>query len=170
MKRYLAPVLALVVVLTAGCDAVRTLSGRPTAAQLEAKKQRIIDSLAAVKAEEAARAEAQAREAARADTLSILAELQQMQVAVNGRNRFVSHPLPRHYYIITGAYLDPDNAERSRKRYADAGYEAVVLGFRNGFQAVAVAPSDHIADIREAYMALRGNDFCPASAWILTNE
>ena len=170
MKRILVPVLALVVVFTGGCDAIRSFSGRPTAAQLEAKKQRILDSLVAEKAAEAARAEAEAREAARVDTLPLLAELREMQVSINGRNRFVSKPLPYHYYIITGAYLDPANAQRNRQRYADAGYEALVLDFRNGFQAVAVAPSNHIADIHAAYIALRRNDFCPASAWILTNE
>lgn len=170
MKRFLVPVLVLAAVLSSACDTIRTLSGRPTAAQLEAKRERILDSLAAVKAEEAARAEAEALEAARADTLPILAALRDMQVPLNGRSKFVARPLPRHYYIITGAYLDPANAERNRKRYADAGHEALILGFRNGFQAVAVAPSDRIADIHEAYMELRRNDFCPATAWILINE
>ena len=167
MKRFLVPALALAVALTAGCDAIRTFSGRPTAAQLEEKKQRILDSLAVVKADEETLAETRAVEA---DTLHYFASFREMQVAMNGRKQFLSKPLPHQYYIITGAYLDPDNADRNLKRYTDAGYEAVLLTFRSGFQAVAVAPSDNIADIHASYLELRRNDFCPATAWILTNE
>ena len=170
MKRLLVPAFVAVVVLCAGCDTVRTLSGRPTAAQLEAKKQRILDSLATARAE-AEKAEQRAQEqAAVADTLPVFEKFREMQVALNGRARFVDRALDRRYFIITGAYLDPDNAARSCKRYTDAGFPARILPFRNGFNAVAVAPSDRIADTYAAYIELRRNDFCPASAWILINE
>lgn len=170
MKRFLVPALVSAVILCSGCDAIRTFSGRPTAAQLEAKKQRILDSLATAKAE-AEKAEQLAQErAAAADTLPIFAKLRDMQVALNGRAQFVNKPLERRYYIITGAFTDPDNAQRSCKRYTDAGFPAQILHFRNGFNAVAVSPSDRIADTYSAYIELRRNDFCPASAWILINE
>lgn len=173
MKRFLLPVLIFAAVLAGGCDTVRTLSGRPTAAQLEAKRQHIVDSLTALRrqaAEDSARLAAAAK--VEVDTLALQDTLRQWRIPMHNRKRIggVSREPEHRYYIVTGAFYDPKNAERSAGRYSEAGYDASVVAFRNGLYAVGVGGSDRLSDVFDTVKRMRRNGFCPSGMWIFINE
>lgn len=173
MKRTAIVALIFTASLVCGCDFFRGLAGRPTSAEIEVKRIAI----------ETAKAEEQAREQARADSVRLVEKAAADSVAAEARIAelgvrmlpiselgVVYGGLEPGYSIIIGSFKSLPNAERMAAKVEDAGYAPAVLKFSNGMSAVAVEPRTRIADAVVAYEKVKSEKFCPEDAWILNNN
>ena len=175
MKKTLVIALALGL-LVSSCDFVRTLAGRPTAAQVE---QIRLDRMAAEEARHQARLDSLARvEKALADTLAarearLLDSLTQAKGTILNPAKLgglFTTKLEARYHIVVGAFRGRYYAERKLKSCNEAGYTATIVSFRNGLLAVAICPSNDLTETVKNLRQLRGTGVCPKDSWILVNE
>ncbi len=172
MKKSVILLLSIVMISLTGCDFLRAVAGRPTGRDIEAKR------VAILKAEEKA---LQARldsiriaeEKIVADSLAALDSFRTAGVTISGSERIgglADTKLNSRYYIIIGAFRASANAGKLFETAYEKGYSPVLINCRSGMTAVGLAPSDRIAEVRETYMKLMNEEFCPKEAWILVNE
>lgn len=175
MKRSLIMALALVT-LVSSCDFVRTLAGRPTAAQLEEIRQQ---RMAAEEARHQATLDSMERvQKHMADSLEalekyLLDSLVQAKGTVLNPSKLgglYTTKLEAKYCIVVGAFRNRYYAERKLKECNNAGYTATIISFRNGLMAVSVCPSNSLAETLKTLKQLRGTGICPPDSWILINE
>lgn len=176
MKKPLILLLALLAMLSASCDFVRVVAGRPTAAQVEKMRQ---EQLQAEKLAHQARLDSMKQvQQAMADSLAaleafLLDSLSQTKETVINPSKLGGLNTPKleyRYYIVVGAFRNPAYAERKKAACDEAGYPASVVGFRNGLLAVAVCPSNSLDQTLKTLKQLRGKDICPRDGWILVNR
>ena len=174
MKRTII-LLVLGAVLLQGCDFIRMLAGRPTAAQLEeiklekmaaeeARHQAVLDSM-----ERAEKAMAEAFAAREAHLLDSLTQGRGTVLNPSKLGGLFTTKLESKYYIVVGAFRNRSYAERKLKACNAAGYTATIISFRNGLLAVAVCPSDSLDQTLKTLKKMRGTDVCPQDGWILMN-
>ena len=175
MKRSLIIALALITVVSS-CDFVRTLAGRPTAAQLEEMRQQ---RMAAEEARHQATLDSMERvQKHMADSLEalekyLLDSLTQAKGTVLNPSKLgglYTTKLEAKYSIVVGAFRNRYYAERKLKECNEAGYTATIISFRNGLMAVSVCPSNSLAQTLDTLKKLRGQGVCPPDSWILVNE
>jgi len=176
MKRTLIILWMLSLLCTSACDFVRTVAGRPTAAQVE---QMRIEQLAAEEARRQARLDSMARvEKQMADSLAAL-ETRLLDSLSQARGTILNPAkmgglfttkLEARYCIVVGAFRGRYYADRKLKACNDAGYTASIISFRNGLMAVAVCPSDNLSETVKTLKQLRGKGICPPDSWILVNK
>ena len=179
MKRSFFLILSLSALLLSGCDFMRTVAGRPTSKDLEAKRTAIeqareaaryqarMDSLEQVRAREAD--SLAALDARLLDSLSRTRGIIMTSRKLGGLSAETG--LTSRYFIVVGAFKTRAYAERKLARCAEAGYpDGAIIGFRNGLLAVAVCPSDSLNETLKKLRELRGNGICPKDGWILVNE
>lgn len=175
MKKTLVIALAIGL-LVSSCDFVRSLAGRPTAAQVE---QIRLDRMAAEEARHQARLDSLARvEKALADTLAarearLLDSLAQTKGTILNPAKLgglYTTKLEARYHIVVGAFRGRYYAERKLKSCNEAGYTATIVSFRNGLLAVAICPSNDLTETVKTLRQLRGTGVCPKDSWILVNE
>lgn len=156
--------------LLTGCDFVRSALGRPTSADIEAKRQVILEENR-LAAEEKAKAEA--AEKYSRDSLAALDSFAgrgtQMKLRSALPATIVSTPELR-YCIIAGAFGTPSNAEKLQSDLEEKGFKAGILVYKSGIRAVGVTPTDDIVELYNSYDRLVGENIIPADAWILVNE
>lgn len=156
--------------LLTGCDFVRSALGRPTSADIEAKRQVILEENR-LAAEEKAKAEA--AEKYSRDSLAALDSFAgrgtQMKLRSALPATIVSAPELR-YCIIAGAFGTPSNAEKLQSDLEEKGFKAGILVYKSGIRAVGVTPTDDIVELYNSYDRLVGENIIPADAWILVNE
>lgn len=159
-----------------GCDFVRGVAGRPTAAQVEQIRQQQMK-------------EEEARHKARLDSLKrvqqhledslaaleahLIDSLSQARGSIINPSKMgglYATKLEAKYCIIVGAFRNRAYAERKLKACQDAGYAASLVSFRNGLMAVAVCPSNSLGQTVKTVKKLRGQGVCPPDSWILMNE
>ncbi len=176
MKKTLVLFLALSLLSVSSCDFVRTLAGRPTAAQVE---QMRLDRIAAEEARHQAILDSlERREKAIADSLAaleahLLDSLSQAKGTVLNPSKMgglYTTKLESRYCIVVGAFRGRYYAERKLKACNEAGYTATIISFRNGLLAVSVCPSNSLSETVKTLKQLRGKGICPADSWILVNE
>lgn len=178
MKNTALIFASLLLLLTAGgCDFFRGIAGRPTSADIEAKRERIErtrererfvrDSLERAKADSVALAMKTVADSLHAaDTLSSIGMLHRASAHVNiPRARLQSR-----YALVVGVFSSESNAGRLLAKYADAGLDGYVLRYRSGLCAVLVAPCEHLSDALVAYRRVRTLPFGSAQTWVLVNE
>lgn len=166
-KILLLAAVAVGLAIMPGCDYVRTIAGRPTSAEIAAKKAEIEAAEAAkakAAAEEAARQEAARREAECAAALDASGVI--MRTSEEMRRLDIS-ALDAPYYISAGAFGSKANAEKLAAKAREAGFEAVLAPLGSSMTSVLLCPSHSKTELYEALTALKGHDFCPADAWIL---
>lgn len=169
MKKSLILALALSAVLLTGCDQVRSFLGRPTSADIEAKKQAI---LAAQEAERLAQEEAERIVRHAADSVAARDTLSRMRAAwmplskIRGA-RPIS--LEHTYCIVIGSFQRRYNADRQLERARQAGYDGTILRYRYDMHTVAVCPSDDFIETYRNLRAIRASGLSK-EAWILVNE
>lgn len=167
----IAVILLSVATLTTGCDFLRKLAGRPTAAELEAKaeaietrrmerEKAIADSIETVRKHEADSVAA----------MDSLAKEGTRLMGATGYGGLALSNLDAKYYIIVGAFVNIDNARRCVDTFAQSGYPGEIIAFKNGYNAVGVCKTDDISRAYESLKELRRQDFCPPQVWILTNQ
>ena len=175
MRKYII-LLALCAATFQGCDFVRTLAGRPTAAKVEEIRQ---EQMRLEEARHQARIDSMKRvQAAMADSLAAL-EAHLIDSLSQARGTIVNPAklgglyttkLEAKYSIVVGAFRNRAYAERKLAACNDAGYKASIISFRNGLQAVAVCPSESLDETVKTLKQLRGKGICPEDGWILVNE
>lgn len=155
--------------------------GRPTSADIAAKKAKI-EQMEALKQQQAAAAdsadavaqavEEQVRQSA-ADSLAAAEALKASGTKVAESRLLTAEArssLKYRYYIIVGAFSSRDNAAKLVNKITAKGYEACVIAYKSGLSAVGVCPSNSLSEACAALKVLGGESFCPADAWILDNN
>ena len=162
-------VLAHIVLFT-GCDTFRRLAGRPTSAEIEAKREAI---MARREAEHQAHLDSLRKvEKQIADSLAVIDSLRTMNVNVMNpqeKGGLSATRLEHKYYVIVGSFVDRGNAEALCGTAEKNGYPALMIDFRNGFTAVGVCPADSIVTAYDSLKKVREEAFCPEGVWILVN-
>lgn len=161
---------ALLCSFTCGCDAFRSLAGRPTSKDILAKAERMradeeahrarIDSLRRV-------------EKQLADSLAILDSLSQIQGTILNPAKMgglFTTKLNSRYHIIVGAFRERRNAEKLFRKVEAAGFTPTLISFRNGYNVVGIYPSNTLADAYQNLLKAKAEPFCPSDVWILVNE
>lgn len=175
MKKSLVLVLALSAIVITGCDFVRIVAGRPTSRQVEAIR---VERVKQEELRHEARLDSMRRVQKQiADSLALeqylLDSLSQSKGAVMTPSSLggigVSN-LEYKYYIVVGAFREPTNALRKKTQCDDAGFTGKIINFRNGLNAVAVCPSNSLAETIKNLKAVKGKSFCPKDGWILVNQ
>ena len=178
MKRLTLSVVIVSVFLCTGCDFFRTLAGRPTSKDIEAKQ---VSALLAQNAELMA-----ANESLEAKYNMIRNELQSVKDSLNALDSIsqyggtvlnpttlgglFSTKLEARYYVIIGAFKYRSNAEALLKKVQKKGYKPALISFRNGRMAVGLCPSNNIKDAFEGLKQVKQESFCPSDVWVLLNE
>ena len=154
-----------------GCDVFRRMAGRPTAVELEemrieklmqeeAVRQRRVDSLARVQAE-------------KEDSIAIMDSLAQIKGTILNPTEMgglFTTRLDSRYYVVVGSFKSRHNAEALFSEVKDKGYSPILVNFRNGFNAIAIMPSDDLREIFHSLKKVKAESFCPEDVWILVNE
>lgn len=171
MKRSIILLLSASMLMLTGCDFFRTLAGRPTSAEIEARRIEIM------RAEEAA---LQARldsmkvaEQAMRDSLAALDSIRQYGGTILNPSKLgglFTTKLDARYYVIVGSFRSRSNAEALLVKAADRGYAPALISFRNGMIAVGLRPVNKLKEAMEALKDVRKEAFCPSDVWILLNE
>ena len=169
-KITLAVCLVAVLVTAGGCDAFRRLAGRPTSAEIAAKRELI-------RQEEAAH---QARldslkliEKAMADSLQIVDSINALPSSIipagDVRGLQVSG-LQYRYYVVVGAFSKESNIAKMEGFASEKGYATVRIPFDNGFTAVGLCGTNVLAEAYASLRHIRSEEFCPEDVWVLVNE
>lgn len=190
-KAIVMAALAAALCLLSGCDFFRVLAGRPTSKEIVAKRVRIgqelaanrrqpdslelarqrqtVDSLAGLAAAQPA---AQAPASASAPASAAPSQPARSGKTLSARNLAAAGgpALTHRYYLMIGAFGQPENARRQAERAEKAGYPATLIPFKSGVTAVGVAPTDDLNQAWAMLDRLRAESFCPKDAWILDNE
>ncbi len=168
MKKLLFYVALSALVLTAsGCDFLRRAAGRPTSADIEAKREYISRIEAQRKAEEEQKVQA---EKYTRDSLAAWEFIAGSGISMTPASYFVKldrSVLESDYYLIVGSFSNEYNALNTVARVVDAGYSASTITLRPGYTTVGVCRSDDIVEFANSLKKVREEAFCPKEAWIL---
>ena len=178
MKGLTLSVVIISAFLLTGCDFFRTLAGRPTSKDIDAKQ---LTALLAEKAElEAANKSLEAKYEmisnelqAFKDSLNALDSISQYGGTVLNPTTLgglFSTKLEARYYVIVGAFKYRSNAEALLKTAQKSGYKPALISFRNGRMAVGLCPSNNIKEAFEGLKMVKQESFCPSDVWVLRNE
>ncbi len=155
----------------AGCDMFRSLAGRPTAEEVELMR---IEKLKAEEAVRRHRVDSLARlQAEMEDSLAIMDSLSQIQGTILNPSEMgglFTTRLDSRYYIVVGSFRSRHNAESLFSEVSANGYHPILINFRNGFNSIAVSPSDSLREAFRALKTVKAEPFCPDDVWILVNE
>ena len=171
-------VLILGSLLLGGCDFLRSVAGRPTSADLAAKREAIQAKVMAAEeareaAEEAAHEAAETAAAAAKPDAAAFAALRNAGCLANSVSKLglkLPGELARNYYIITGSFAERENAESLAAKLLSQGYESELIPFSARRTAVGACPSDRVEEVVASYKALLAAGTVPADSWILVNN
>ncbi|MBQ3723073.1 MAG: hypothetical protein II851_05125 [Bacteroidales bacterium] len=179
MKRFLVPgTFVLLLLAVTGCDFFRTVAGRPTSSELEAKR-------VTVALREQAEREAQAREQAVRDSIAAAAkhvsdsaaaetffrETRVMRIRSRSLPGLRTDDFPYRYCLVLAGFSQPGNGEKFAERLKEAGYEPAVLHYTRGSNTVVgICPTNHFGDLQEAYEKVRTEKFFSRDAWIFIKD
>ena len=165
MKTNVVFALMAVLVISSGCDMFRRIAGRPTSADIDAKRQEIAAADARIEA-------LKKKQRMQADSLAIVDSIRQLETDVHTLSEIgelYSTALDHRYYIIVGSFMKYSNAESMLRTASEAGYIPVELRF-NGYTAVGLSPADRIEDAFLSLKSVKRESFCPDDVWILVNR
>ena len=170
MKQFHSIFLLVLLSLSlSSCDLFRKIAGRPTSADIEKKRSALemeqkahndrLDSLKLLQTQIS-------------DSLAALDSIRLQGSSIVEARQLTDQEksrMPYSYYVIVGAFGNPENAGRFAQQASEAGYPSTLIRYRNGFTAVGVCPTDRIVDAYESLKTVRQSGFCP-DAWILNNR
>ena len=78
--------------------------------------------------------------------------------------------LDSRYYIVVGSFRSRHNAEALFSTVSEKGYSPILVNFRNGFNSIAISPTDSLREAFRSLKSVREEAFCPDDVWILVNE
>lgn len=171
MKRELIFIFLISIQVLTGCDALRKLAGRPTKAEIEAKR---LELLRQQEASHQARIDSLKKvEKELADSLTLAGTLRQSQGTVlnpGAIGGLFTTKLEYKYYVVVGAFIFRRNAENLHKTVQAKGYVPTIINFRNGFNAIGLCPTNDLNAALASLRKVRQEDFCPEDVWILVNN
>lgn len=167
----------LLLSLVSGCDFFRSLAGRPTSRDIEAKRLRLEqvarrdaarkDSLERARLDSVAREQQAVADSLHAiDTLTHIGKLHKASSYVN----IPGSRLRSRYAVVVGVFSSEANAARLCARYESRGFESYVLKYHSTLCAVLVSPCNRIADALAAYRRVRSLPDSSKETWVLSNE
>lgn len=162
MKQFHSIFLLVLLSLSlSSCDLFRKIAGRPTSADIEKKRSALemeqkahndrLDSLKLLQTQIS-------------DSLAALDSIRLQGSSIVEARQLTDQEksrLPYSYYVIVGAFGNPENAGRFAQQASEAGYPSTLIRYRNGFTAVGVCPTDRIVDAYESLKTVRQSGFCP---------
>lgn len=170
MKNLISYIVLIAALLSvSSCDFIRTVAGRPTSADLKARKaamemreKALKDSIALVQAR--ARREAERAEA--------VAAIEEMGFKISDRFSFGTPVTVMDYenYAIIGVYRNSTVADRQVEYVSARGFIPGRLYFENGAQAVYIHASDNLKDIAQTLAEAKAKGACPKDSWVFTNR
>lgn len=163
MKKSLLIVVPVLLLTVTSCDFVRKLVGKPTSAEIEAKKQEL------VKQEQARKAALEAREKAVRDSLDLVETMKEdARLRSMGIESITDGAkLDKRFYVIVGSFKNPVFADEMVSMVTKAGYESVKMTMANGFDMVSAYATDDFWEARKALYDVQNEDFCPMDVWIM---
>ena len=172
MKNFAFITLVICVMFAVtGCDFMRKIGGRPTSEDIEkARVEKLLAEEAALKASlDSLKAEKQSVQ----DSIDALEQFVQQGGTVLNPSKLgglYTTKLQYKYYVIIGAFRARSNAEALFSKAELAGYQPILISFRNGLLAVGLSPADESRNAMQMIKAIRQEPFCPDDVWILVNE
>lgn len=160
MKKILLIAFPLLMMTVTSCDFVRKIVGKPTSAEIEAKKQELIRQEAERRA---------AVEQARRDSIA-LAEvmMEENKLRAMGIDSVADGvKLDRKYYVIVGSFKKQVFADEMVAMTKKAGYEPVAIAMSNGFTMISAYATDSLWEARRKMAEIEHEDFCPMDVWIM---
>lgn len=168
-------VLILGSLMLGGCDFARRVAGRPTSAELAAKRELILEkereAEAARKAAEEAKRVQAPPEAPKPDAAAFAALRSAGCLAnsVTALGLKLPAALSHNYYIITGSFAERENADAMAAKLLSKGFESELIPFSARRTAVGACPSDQVEEIIAAYKNVLDSGGVPKDSWILVN-
>jgi cell division protein FtsN len=77
---------------------------------------------------------------------------------------------PSHYFVITGSFRNPDNAENFQKQLSSEGFVPVLLRNDAGLYRVSVLATDQIFQAREEILRIRSRYPKYNDVWLLIQK
>ncbi len=161
-------VFTLLALSCQSCDLFRKMAGRPTSADIEAKRQMIenernahqdrLDSLDIIQKQIA-------------DSLAVLDSIRFSDSRLIEARRLSEesrNSLEYRYYVIIAAFSNSDNAVKFAAKTEEDGYQCTFIHYLNGYTAIGICPTDNLAESYAKMREIRGG-YCP-EAWILDNR
>ena len=166
MTRPLIIFILTVPFLLGSCDAFRRLAGKPTSAEIAAKRELIIRKEAA----RMARLKLQEMEMADSLQKADTAAARKASAAHGGKVRGIQvSGLRYRYYVVVGAFSNEANIAKMEGFAADKGYSTVRIPLENGFTAVGLCGTDSLPFAYSSLNKVKAEDFCPSDAWVFVN-
>ncbi len=171
MKGFQIILILISCIFVNSCDAFRRMAGLPTSADIVALQKKIarqeqlkyqhkLDSMKLVEKD-------------LRDSLDILDSIRLQQYTILNNTKIgglYTTKLEYKYYVVVGAFKDRSNAESLLNKVKSENYSAILINFRNSFNAVAISPSNDLNRVLRAIREIRKKSFCPEDVWILVNE
>lgn len=168
MKKALTfiPLLMAVALAVTGCDFFRTLAGRPTSKEIEAKREIISRHEVAAQADTIKEVSAPADEALPVVEEKVTA-VEEPAPAVKETAPAVAADGKKRFYVVIASFSNPENAKKSLARMADRGYQGELLSLKGGFTGVGICGTDDEQEAKESLKQVKRQDFCPPGIWII---
>lgn len=171
MKKSLLILMAASMLSLTGCDFFRSLAGRPTSEEIQAKRLEILRAQEAV--EEARLDSLRQEKKVVMDSIAALDSIKQQGGTILNPSKLgglFATKLEARYYIIVGCFKQRTNAEILLNKVSEIGYSPALISFRNGMNAVGLCPVNNLPDALTSLNAVKKESFCPEDVWILVNE
>ncbi|MBP5316284.1 MAG: hypothetical protein J6Y83_01110 [Bacteroidales bacterium] len=149
MKLFrLSAILLAVCMLFTGCDAVRSMLGKPTSKDLEQLRLE----------QEAARAKA------REDSIAALqAEVER----IAAEQEAAANKVSSRYYVAMGGFKVPSNAVNYKAYLEKQGYDILAVRFKTGYDVLLTSGTDNYYEaLRSMYKFMEYEKTCPYDIWI----
>ncbi len=143
----LISIAAVSVMLFTGCDFFRSIIGKPTSkeiermkieAQLQAKKQKEIDSLNKINE----------------------------QIALEEASKATINEENGRFYVVLGSFKVVENANKMFTLLEKNGYKPITIKFKNGYEVVSVAGFNNYGQAKQELAKLLEYEYCPEDIWI----
>lgn len=171
MKKIMIVLMGLSLFAVTGCDFFRQLAGRPTSADIEAKRLEIL--IAEQQAAQARLDSLMKQQQIAQDSLAALDSIAQYGGTILNPAKLgglFATRLEARYYVIVGAFRVRANAENLLLKAKNAGYEPALISFNTGLIAVGLCPCSNVVDAKDALKKVKTEKFCPKDVWVLLNE
>ena len=171
MKKIMIVLMGLSLFAVTGCDFFRQLAGRPTSADIEAKRLEIL--IAEQQAAQARLDSLMKQQQIAQDSLAALDSIAQYGGTILNPAKLgglFATRLEARYYVIVGAFRVRANAENLLLKAKTAGYEPALISFNTGLIAVGLCPCSNVVDAKDALKKVKTEKFCPKDVWVLLNE
>lgn len=154
-----------------GCDFLRRMAGRPTSADIEAKRELILqDSLKRQAIADSLERVRQARLAYEADSVAVMDTISRLGIivkSVSDVSSLKNVSFPARYWLVTGAFRSESNASRLVSRLEQLGFECRSVKSRRGLTTVLAAPNVTVRGLFDDYKRYAASDQFNPQVWIL---